>query len=30
MTDWIVVVDDDATNLQMAGIILSKNKMRVT
>lgn len=30
MTDWIVVVDDDATNLQMAGIILSKNRMRVT
>jgi response regulator RpfG family c-di-GMP phosphodiesterase len=30
MADWIVVVDDDVTNLQMAGIILSKNKMRVT
>ena len=30
MADWIAVVDDDATNLQMAGVILSKNKMRVT
>ncbi len=28
--DWIVVVDDDVTNLKMAGYILSKNKMRVT
>lgn len=28
--DWIVVVDDDVTNLKMAGHILSKNRMRVT
>ena len=28
--DWIVVVDDDITNLKMAGRILSKNSMRVT
>ena len=28
--DWIVVVDDDVTNLKMAGHILSKNNMRVT
>lgn len=27
---WIVVVDDDVTNLKMAGHILSKNNMRVT
>ncbi|MBP5261794.1 MAG: response regulator [Clostridiales bacterium] len=27
---WIVVVDDDTTNLKMAGFILSKNNMRVT
>ena len=30
MTDWIVVVDDDTTNLKMAGHILSKSKKRVT
>ena len=30
MTKWIMVVDDDTTNLQMAGHILSKNNMRVT
>ncbi|MBE5862609.1 MAG: response regulator [Lachnospiraceae bacterium] len=30
MTDWIVVVDDDATNLKMAGHILSKHNKRVT
>jgi len=28
--DWVVVVDDDVTNLKMAGRILSKNNMRVT
>lgn len=30
MADWIVVVDDDLTNLKMAGMILSKNNKRVT
>ena len=30
MSKWIMVVDDDTTNLQMAGHILSKNNMRVT
>ena len=30
MAKWIMVVDDDTTNLQMAGHILSKNNMRVT
>ena len=29
-TDWVVVVDDDVTNLKMAGLILSKHHMRVT
>ncbi len=28
--DWIVVVDDDITNLKMAGMILSRHNMRVT
>ena len=28
--DWVVVVDDDVTNLKMAGHILSKQQMRVT
>ena len=28
--DWVVIVDDDITNLKMAGMILSKNNMRVT
>ncbi len=28
--DWIVVVDDDVTNLKLAGLILSKANMRVT
>ena len=28
--DWITVVDDDVTNLKMAGMILSKHGMRVT
>ncbi len=28
--DWVVVVDDDVTNLKMAGRILSKSNMRVT
>ena len=28
--DWVAVVDDDATNLKMAGAILSKRNMRVT
>ena len=30
MANWIMVVDDDAANLKMAGHILSKNNMRVT
>ena len=30
MADWVVVVDDDFTNLKMAGHILSKNNKRVT
>ena len=30
MARWIMVVDDDVANLQMAGTILSKNNMRVT
>ena len=30
MANWIIVVDDDTANLQVAGHILSKNKMRVT
>ena len=30
MANWIMVVDDDTANLQMAGHILSKNNMRVT
>ena len=30
MSKWIIVVDDDTANLQMAGHILSKNNMRVT
>ena len=30
MTKWIMVVDDDTANLQMAGHILSRNHMRVT
>ena len=29
MAEWIVVVDDDITNLKMAGHILSRNNMRV-
>ena len=28
--DWVVIVDDDITNLKMAGMILSKEHMRVT
>ncbi len=28
--DWVVVVDDDVMNLKMAGMILSRNNMRVT
>ena len=28
--DWVVVVDDDVTNLKMAGTILSRQHMRVT
>lgn len=28
--DWVIVVDDDITNLKMAGTILSKHNMRVT
>ncbi|MCR5452609.1 MAG: response regulator [Lachnospiraceae bacterium] len=30
MVDWIVVVDDDMSNLKMAGHILSKENMRVS
>lgn len=30
MADWIIVVDDDTSNLKMAGHILSRNNMRVT
>ncbi len=30
MTKWIIVVDDDTSNLKVAGHILSKNNMRVT
>ncbi len=29
-TDWVVVVDDDVANLKMAGVILSRQHMRVT
>ena len=29
-TGWVVVVDDDVTNLKMAGLILSRQHMRVT
>ena len=30
MASWIIIVDDDVTNLKAAGQILSKNNMRVT
>ncbi len=30
MADWVIVVDDDETNLKIAGNTLSKAKMRVT
>ena len=30
MAEWIIVVDDDTSNLKMAGHILSKANMRVT
>ena len=30
MTDWVIVVDDDISNLKIAGHILSRNGMRVT
>lgn len=30
MADWVIVVDDDISNLKMAGHILSKANMRVT
>ena len=30
MSDWILVVDDDASNLRMASHILSIEKMRVS
>ena len=30
MANWIIVVDDDVTNLKTAGHILSRNNMRVT
>ena len=30
MSDWVVVVDDDKTNLKTAGVILSRSNMRVS
>ena len=30
MADWVIVVDDDISNLKMAGSILSRNGMRVS
>ena len=30
MADWVIVVDDDITNLKLAGHILSKNGLRVS
>ena len=30
MADWVIVVDDDLTNLKMAGHILSKSGFRVS
>ncbi len=30
MADWVIIVDDDETNIKMAGHILSKAGMRVT
>ncbi len=30
MADWVIVVDDDVTNLKMAGTILSRKGMRVS
>ena len=30
MADWVIVVDDDETNLKLAGYLLSKAHMRVT
>ena len=30
MANWIIVVDDDVSNLKVAGTILSRNSMRVT
>ena len=30
MNDWIIIIDDDVSNLKMAGYILSKKNMRVT
>ena len=30
MADWVIVVDDDMTNLKMAGYILSKSGLRVS
>ena len=30
MADWVIVVDDDVTNLKMAGHILSKSGLRVS
>ncbi|MBR1628708.1 MAG: diguanylate cyclase [Lachnospiraceae bacterium] len=30
MADWVIVVDDDETNLKLAGRILSRNGIRVT
>ena len=30
MAKWIIIVDDDVSNLKLAGHILSKENMRVT
>ncbi|MBQ3899052.1 MAG: response regulator, partial [Lachnospiraceae bacterium] len=30
MASWVIIVDDDVTNLKMAGHILSKNNFRAT
>lgn len=30
MSDWVIVVDDDKTNLKTAGVILSRSNMRVS
>ena len=30
MASWVIIVDDDVTNLKIAGHILSKNNFRAT